>query len=110
MPLHYDWTDTPNHEQLSDTLKYTATMATMALGVGDLSTAKGFAEYALRLSAYEAWFGALLLTPDGDPIGLSAFVEQVRGLRTNVTLEPRAKWFKRMSDTFIKERFASASR
>lgn len=106
MALHYDWTKTPNHESLDHSIKYTAAMATMVLGVGDLATAKGHAEFALRLKTYEAWFGPLLVDNEGHGVGLSTYAEQVRGLRTNVTLEPRAKWFKRMSERYLQEQMA----
>jgi hypothetical protein len=80
-------------------------MMTMVLGVGDLSTPKGFAEYVLRLKAYEAWFGPMweVAVEDPSPNGLAAQADKVRGLRTNVTLETRAKWFKRMGDHFTRQ-------
>jgi hypothetical protein len=100
MPLHYDWTRTENHEAMSNELKYAACMSTMVTGVGDLSTPKTFTEYLLRLKAYEAWYGPLWVgaTAEGSPEGLAREASKFRGLRTNVTLEPRTKWVRRMMD------------
>ena len=99
MALHYDWTKTPNADALSPDLKYTACVATMVIGVGDLSTDKNFAEFVLRLKAYEAWFGPMTMDAEGKPQGLASLAAQLRGLRTNVSLEPRAKWMKRMMES-----------
>lgn len=105
MSLNYDWTHTPDHADLPESLRYTACMATMVVGVGDLSTNKGMAEYTLRLKAFEAWFGPLYYGPEADENreGLAAYADKVRGLKTNVSLEPRAKWFKRMTERYVSE-------
>jgi hypothetical protein len=103
MALHYDWSKTPDHTALDPQFKYTAAMATAALGVGDISTDAGFSEYVMRLKVYEGLFGPLWMNEQGLPPGLSVIAEKARGLRTNVALEPRAKWFKRMADQYLAE-------
>lgn len=100
MALHYDWSRTPEHEALDPQLKYIACMSTMAVGVGDLSTPKGFAEYVMRLRVLESLVGSFWTDGDGNGM-LADHAEKFRGLRTNVNLEPRAKWMKVRTDDFV---------
>lgn len=107
MSLNYDWTRTEGHETLSPDMKYLACMSTMLVGVGDLSTDKSYAEYVLRLKVFEALHGGLLYGEDGMPRLLSDALASgevvIRGLRTNVSLEPRARWLKAKTDQALKD-------
>lgn len=100
MALNYDWSRTPEHAELDPQLKYIACMSTMAVGVGDLSTPKGFAEYVMRLRVLESLVGSFWTDGDGNGT-LADHTEKFRGLRTNVSTEKRASWLKRKTDEFV---------
>lgn len=102
-----DWeTVTRTEDGTMNPVTHALIMSTMGVGMGSITEANAD-EFAWRLDLYQHWFGALLVdVEDGEftaHVVSPAEVRQHIGLHTNVSLETRARWLKRMSEDHYRE-------
>lgn len=110
MALHWDVSKVldrlekyPPTEDSMNGVTYALIMLTMPMGMGQI-TEQNAAEFYARVHFYEKLAGPMLRDGQGNDVYITAAnVRDHVGLSTNVGLESRAAWLKRMGPRFMDE-------